>query len=153
MPPALQVDSFNSWVTKWLSMHVHVLAWGFPGVTVLKKTQPVNAGNTRSIGSIPWSGRSPRERNVNSLQYSCLNNSMHRGAWQTTVHGVTNSWTWLSMHAQHYYVHTGLAKVKLCSCVWLFATPWTVAYQAPPSMGFSRQGSWSGLPFPSLILA
>ena len=35
------------------------------------------------------------------------------------------------------------------SSVRLFATPWTVAYQAPPSMGFSRQESWSGLPFPS----
>ena len=33
--------------------------------------------------------------------------------------------------------------------VQLFATPWTVAYQAPPSMGFSRQVCWSGLPFPS----
>ena len=33
--------------------------------------------------------------------------------------------------------------------VQLFATPWTVAYQAPPSMGFSRQEYWSGLPFPS----
>ena len=32
---------------------------------------------------------------------------------------------------------------------WLFATPWTVAYQAPPAMGFSRQEYWSGLPFPS----
>ena len=40
-------------------------------------------------------------------------------------------------------------KVKLLSCVRLFATPWTVAYQAPPSMGFSRQECWSGLPFPS----
>ena len=40
-------------------------------------------------------------------------------------------------------------KVKSLSCVQLFATPWTVAYQAPPSMGFSRQEYWSGLPFPS----
>ena len=40
-------------------------------------------------------------------------------------------------------------KVKSLSRVWLFATPWTVAYQAPPSMGFSRQEYWSGLPFPS----
>ena len=38
--------------------------------------------------------------------------------------------------------------VKLLSRVRLFATPWTVAYQAPPSMGFSRQEHWSGLPFP-----
>ena len=40
-------------------------------------------------------------------------------------------------------------KVKLLSRVRLFATPWTVDYQAPPSMGFSRQEYWSGLPFPS----
>ena len=40
-------------------------------------------------------------------------------------------------------------KVKLLSRVRLSATPWTVAYQAPPSMGFSRQEHWSGLPFPS----
>ena len=40
-------------------------------------------------------------------------------------------------------------KVKLLSRVWLLATPWTVAYQAPPSMGFSRQEYWSGVPLPS----
>ena len=40
-------------------------------------------------------------------------------------------------------------KVKLLSRVRLFGTPWTVAYQAPLSMGFSRQEHWSGLPFPS----
>ena len=39
--------------------------------------------------------------------------------------------------------------VKLLSHVWLFVAPWTVAHQAPPSMGFSRQEHWSGLPFPS----
>ena len=40
-------------------------------------------------------------------------------------------------------------KVKSLSHARLFATPWTVAYQAPPSVGFSRQEYWSGLPFPS----
>ena len=40
-------------------------------------------------------------------------------------------------------------KWKSLSCVWRFATPRTVAYQAPQSMGFSRQEYWSGLPFPS----
>ena len=40
-------------------------------------------------------------------------------------------------------------KVKLLGPVRLFATPWTVAYQAPLSMEFSRQECWSGLPFPS----
>ena len=42
-----------------------------------------------------------------------------------------------------------LYKVKSLNCVRLFATPWTVAYQALLSMGFPRQQSWSGLPFPS----
>ena len=40
-------------------------------------------------------------------------------------------------------------KVKSLSRVRLFATPWTVAHQAPSSVGFSRQAYWSGLPFPS----
>ena len=40
--------------------------------------------------------------------------------------------------------------MKSLGCVRLFVTPWTIAYQAPPSMGFSRQWYWSGLPFPSL---
>ena len=39
-------------------------------------------------------------------------------------------------------------EVKSLSRIWLFVTPWTVAYHAPPSMGFSRQEYWSGLPFP-----
>ena len=42
-------------------------------------------------------------------------------------------------------------KVKSLSRVGLFATPWTAAYQAPPSMGFSRQEYWSGVPFPSPV--
>ena len=41
-------------------------------------------------------------------------------------------------------------KVKSLSCVWLLVTPWTAAYQAPPSMRFSRQEYWSGVPLPSL---
>ena len=43
----------------------------------------------------------------------------------------------------------GKEKVKSLSHVWLLSTPWTAAYQAPPSMGFSRQEYWSGVPLPS----
>ena len=43
-------------------------------------------------------------------------------------------------------------KVKSLSCVPLFATPWTAAHQAPPSMGFPRQEYWSGFPLPSPTL-
>ena len=48
---------------------------------------------------------------------------------------------------------SGKEKVKLLSRVRLFATPWTAAYQAPPSMGFSRQEYWSGVPLPSPAFA
>ena len=58
---------------------------GFPGGSVVKNP-PANAGDT---GSIPGLGRSPGEGNGNPLQYSYLGNSMDRGAWQATVHGVT----------------------------------------------------------------
>jgi len=60
----------------------------FPGGTVVKNP-PATAGDTRDLGSIPGSGRSPGEGNDNPLQYSCLENSMEGGAWQATVHRVT----------------------------------------------------------------
>ena len=47
--------------------------------------------NSEDMGSVPGSGRSPGEGNDNPLQYSCLKNSMDRGAWWATVHGVTES--------------------------------------------------------------
>ena len=49
--------------------------------------------------SVPGSGRSPKVRNGNPLQYSCLENPMDRGALLAPVHGNTNSWTRLSTHA------------------------------------------------------
>ena len=45
----------------------------------------------------PGSGRSPGEGNGNPLEYSCLKNAMDRGSWQATVHGITKSWTKLSV--------------------------------------------------------
>ena len=47
------------------------------------------------------------------------------------------------------YMTTGKTIVKSLNRVWLFATTWTGAHQAPPSLGFSRQEYWNGLPFPS----
>ena len=58
---------------------------GFPYSSVGKESA-CNAGDP---GSVPGSGRSPGEGNGNSLQYSCLANSMDRGTLQATVHGVT----------------------------------------------------------------
>ena len=51
----------------------------------MAKNPPANAGD---LGSIPGSGRSPREGNGNPLLYSCLGNAMDRGAWWATVDGV-----------------------------------------------------------------
>ena len=53
----------------------------------------VSACNIGDPGSIPGFGRSRGEGHGNPLQHSCLENSIHRGAWWTTVHGVTKSWT------------------------------------------------------------
>ena len=52
-------------------------------------------------------------------------------------------------HLRVYLEQTAYARGQSLSRVWLFATPWTAAYQAPLSMGFSKQECWSGLPFPS----
>ena len=177
------------------------------------------------MGLIPGSGRSPGGGNGNPFEYSCLENPTKRGAWWSTVHGVTKGQTWLSTHTcttqlylthreytilySHYLGHSGSLvsylfretttlshhpaaaaakslqlcptlcnpidgsppgspiprilqarilewvgisfskKVKSLSCVRLFAALWSIAHQAPLSMGFSRQEYWTGLPFPS----
>ena len=64
---------------------------GFPGGSGVKNP-PANAGD---MGLIPGSGRSPGKGNGNPVQYSCLENSMGRGAWWDVVHAMAKSWTWL----------------------------------------------------------
>ena len=60
------------------------------------KNLPANAGDARNSGLIPGWGRSAGGGNGKPLQYSCLGNSMDRGAWKSTVHGVAKSQTQLS---------------------------------------------------------
>ena len=55
----------------------------------------------------------------------------------------------LGLNISYSSAYKMLCEVKSLSHVRLFATPWTIVYQNPPSMGFSRQECWSGLPFPS----
>ena len=55
------------------------------------KSSPAKEGDAGDVGSIPGLGRSPGEDNGNPLQYSCLENSMDRGAWRPAVHGVTKN--------------------------------------------------------------
>ena len=59
-------------------------------VVLVVKNPPANAGDIRDSGLIPGLGRSPGGGNGNPFQYSYLGNSMDRGAWWATVHGVSN---------------------------------------------------------------
>ena len=72
----------------------------FPGSSDGKESA-YNAGDPGSVSGL---GKSPEEGNGNPLQYSCLENSMDRGAWWATVHGVAKSWTRLSDSLTH--IHT-----------------------------------------------
>ena len=64
----------------------------FPGGSVVKNL-PSNARDAKDMGSIPGLERSPGGGHGNPLQYSCQENPMGRGDWQTIVHGVAKSWT------------------------------------------------------------
>ena len=66
----------------------YILFWASQALGV--KNLPASAGDTGDSGLMPRMGRSPGEGNGNMLQYSCLENSMDRGAWPATVHGVAD---------------------------------------------------------------
>ena len=97
--------SLSNWVsTRW---HSHLFFFvstvppvGFQ-VALVVKNPAANAGDVRDAGSIPGSGRSPGGGHGHPPQYSCLENSMDRGAWRATVHGVTRSQTWLKWLSRH----------------------------------------------------
>ena len=99
------------------------------------------------------------EANGNPLQCSWLENPGDGGTWRAAVYGVAQSHTWLKRlsiskkkkktNKKNSLPNGKWSEVKTLSRVRLVVTPWTAACQAPPSMGFSRQKYWSGLPFPS----
>ena len=67
-------------------------------VAPVVKNPPANAGDIRGMGLIPGLGRSPGVRNGTPLQYSCLENSMGRGARWAIAYGVAKNWTQLSTY-------------------------------------------------------
>ena len=93
---------------------------------------PTSAAAAKSLPSCPTL--------CNPIDSSPLGSSvpgiLHARTLEWVAISFSNAWKWK-------------VKVKLLSSVWLLVTPWTAAYQAPPSIGFSRQEYWSGVPFPS----
>ena len=85
---------------------------GFPCVSNGK----VSACNAGDGGSIPGLVRSPGKGNGNPLQYSCLENSMDKGVWWATVHGVTKSQTWLT--SSHTHTHIPKTCSEQAWCCW-----------------------------------
>ena len=84
------------------SNFLNIFTRAFPGGSVVKDP-PANAGDARNMGWNPGSGRSHGEGNGNPLQYTCLENSKNRGAWQATVYEATKNWKRLSTHTKHTY--------------------------------------------------
>ena len=85
----------------------HLLLWTQQNynhqMALVVKNSLANAGDIRDRGLTPESGRSPQGGHGNPLQYSCLENSLDRGAWRATVHRITKSWIqirWLSTHTE-----------------------------------------------------
>ena len=111
-------------------------------------TQP-SWGNTSTVhllySAIPWACHAAAA--AKSLQ-SCLTlcNPIDSSPPGSAVPGILQARTleWVAVSFSSAWKWKG--KVKLLSRVWLLATPWTAAYQAPPSTGFSREEYWSGLP-------
>ena len=77
-------------------------------------------GDIRDAGSTPGSGRSPGGGHGSSFQYSCLENPTDRGAWPTTVHRVTQSWTWLKWLSMYTYSFLEILGRDLFPCLWFF---------------------------------
>ena len=115
---------------------------GFPDGSDGKES----ACNAGDLVLILGSGRFPGEGNGYPLQYSCLENSMDRGTWQASVHGVAKCLTWLS---NWHFDFVSVNASCVLSCVQLFETPWIVACQALLSMGFSSKNTLEGVAIPS----
>ena len=95
----------------------------------------------RRPGSNPWSGRFPGEENGNPLQYSCLENPMDRGAWQATVHGVTEldmterlhftslHFPLFKLNNLHRFIHVSRYSFKMFKLLNLPVLHWPLQYQ------------------------
>ena len=130
-----------------LILGVLIVMSGFPDGSDSKES----TCSTGDLHSIPGSRRSPREGNGNSLQYSCLENPMDRGAWWATVHGVTQSQTWLKQLSMYAWAPTRVPGAPCWSAqknLWIISRnkdhrflemPVNISGSLPLSVG---QGDW-----------
>ena len=116
------------------------MVWLASQVTPEVKNLPANAGDTRDVGSIPGSGRSPGIGNGNPLQHSRLENPMDGGAWWATDHGVTKSRTRLSNFTFTFHFHALEKEVVTHSSILAWRIPGTGEPGGLPSMGSHRVG-------------
>ena len=129
-----------------------ILLWWF--CTLLEVFHFVTSANTMSTSCLSADqiliSAGPENRYAKSLQ-SCptLWDPIDGSPTGSPVPGILQARTleWVAISFSNAWKWK--VKVKSLSHVRLFATPWTAAYQAPPSMGFSRQEYWSGVPLPS----
>ena len=89
-------------------------------VVLVVNNSPANAGDKRDTGLNPGSGRSPREENINPLQYSCLEYPMDRGAWRATIHGVTKSQARLKQLSMHPCTMSYLSRAQKLPPFWVW---------------------------------
>ena len=109
---------------------------GFPGGS----GSNASACNAGDLGSISGLGRSPGEGNGDSLQYSCLENPMDRGAWKASVHGVAEDRTRLSNFTFTFHFHALEKDMATHSSFLAWRIPGTGEPGGLPSMGSHRVG-------------
>ena len=98
-PGGLEIQSLF-----WKDPSIHLGSSGFPVSTTRKlvvKNRPASSGDIRDLGLIPGLGKSPEGGHGNTLQYSCLENSMDRGAWRAMVCRVTKGLRRLKLLSMH----------------------------------------------------
>ena len=76
-------------------------------MVLVVKNLPANAGDARNMGLIPGLGRSPGEGNGSPVEFPCLENPMDKGAWKSTIRGVTKSWSRLTDFTSHFLSFIG----------------------------------------------
>ena len=145
---------------KWLSLAIsfilvhlkYTMPWLKIGWWLSHKESACNAGD---LGLIPGWGRTPGEENGNPLQYSCLENSMERGAWWATVHGitqsghdwVTNIFTFILMREIKEQWPTSQRLLKLFSCDIHYFNTQALGQSKSHGQACSQEDKWGLLPW------